>query len=131
MSQLVNLSALDSAARADEGAELHVLHPATGEDLGIVIRLAGTDSAAYRRALSAAANRRPQAGRKKATLEELQAENIEIMAACTLDWSGVSLDGQSMLPFTRKDAVTLYTRFPWIREQADAFMAERAHYLQD
>ena len=42
---LLDLASLDSAAKADDGADLEVLHPVSGEKLGVVIRLAGADSA--------------------------------------------------------------------------------------
>jgi hypothetical protein len=54
MSQF-DLASLDSAAKAEDGAELEVLHPISGEKLGIAIRLAGTDSAVHRKATTAIA----------------------------------------------------------------------------
>ena len=43
-----DLAKLDTAKVAEEGAELHVAHPTTGEDLGITITLIGTDSKTFR-----------------------------------------------------------------------------------
>lgn len=48
MSQF-DLASLDSAAKAEDGAELEVLHPISGEKLGIAIRLAGTDAEATKK----------------------------------------------------------------------------------
>jgi hypothetical protein len=131
MAESIDLSSLDSAARADEGARLHLVHPTTNEELGISLHLAGIDSAAHRRAVSIAANRRAKGGfRKQVTLEQVQEESIETLAACTLAWEGVRVDGKE-LAFSHAAAVSLYTRFPWLREQAEQFISDRANYLQD
>ena len=131
MTEGIDLSSLDSAARADDGAALHIVHPATNVELGITIQLAGIDSAVHRRAVAAAANRRAKGGfRKQITLERVQEENIETLAACTLAWEGVRIDGKD-IAFSHAAAVSLYTRFPWLREQVEEFISDRANYLQD
>ncbi len=130
MSQF-DLASLDSAAKAEDGAELEVLHPISGEKLGIAIRLAGTDSAVHRKATTAIASRRTKGGfRRNINLDDLQAESIEILARCTLSWSGVVLDGKDGPP-SKEAAAALYTRFPWLREQVETFISDRANYLQD
>ena len=130
MSQF-DLASLDSAAKAEDGAELEVLHPISGEKLGIAIRLAGTDSAVHRKATTAIASRRTKGGfRRNINLDDLQAESIEILARCTLSWSGVVLDGKDVPP-RKEAAAALYTRFPWLREQVETFISDRANYLQD
>ena len=130
MSQF-DLASLDSAAKAEDGAELEVLHPISGEKLGIAIRLAGTDSAVHRKATTAIASRRTKGGfRRNINLDDLQAESIEILARCTLGWSGVVLDGKDVPP-SKEAAAALYTRFPWLREQVETFISDRANYLQD
>lgn len=126
-----DLASLDSSAKAERGAELEVLHPVTGEKLGIVILLAGMDSAVYRNAIAAIANRRTkEATRRNISFDDLQKENIEILSRCTLNWSGVVLDGKG-LPYSREAAVSAYTRFPWLREQVETFISNRANYLRD
>ena len=130
MSQF-DLASLDSAAKAEDGAELEVLHPISGEKLGIAIRLAGTDSAVHRKATTAIASRRTKGGfRRNINLDDLQAESIEILARCTLSWSGVVLDGKDVPP-SKEAAAALYTRFPWLREQVETFISDRANYLQE
>ena len=62
--------------------------------------------------------------------EKFEAEGIEVLAACTLGWKGVVVDG-APLPCSRDNAIMLYTRFPWLREQVDQFVSDRSVYLQD
>lgn len=124
----------DVAAKAEEGAELEVLDPANGEPVGAFIILAGADSSAHRKATAAIAKRRMNGVKgfraKSFDPEKFEAESIEVLAACTLGWKGVFLDG-SPLACSRDNAIMMYTRFPWLREQVDQFISDRAAYLQD
>ena len=124
----------DVAAKAEEGAELEVLDPVTGDGVGVFVTLAGADSTAHRKATATIAKRRMTATKgsrnKGFDLEKFEAEGIEVLAACTLGWKGVVVDG-TPLPCSRDKAIKLYTRFPWVREQVEGFISDRSAYLQD
>ena len=121
----------DCATRAEQGAELEVTDPLTGESVGGFITLAGADSSTYRHVSNMLVRRRlKNGGRAVLDPDKLREESIEILAACTLSWKGVIVEGKS-LPCTRENAVMLYTRFPWLKEQAEAFVADRASYFRD
>ena len=132
MSETVfDFAARDCAARAERGACLEVLDPLSGEGTGVSITLAGADSSIYRNASSALVRRRLKNGSRTAfDPDKVREEGIEILAACTLSWKGVVVDGKT-LPCTRENAVMLYSRFPWLREQAESFIADRAAYFRD
>ena len=66
---------------------------------------------------------------KSATSEEFEAETIDILAKCTLSWEKVVLEGKE-LPCTYENAKTVYTNFIWLREQVDAFINDRANFLE-
>lgn len=128
---IVDLAAWDTAEKAEEGAELSLLHPVTGEELGVHIRLAGRDSSAYIKAQRSLLEKRANKYRRKGpSPEDLEKDSRELAARVTLGWSGVVVEGES-LPCTRENALALYTRFPWIREQADAFVHDRENYFRD
>lgn len=122
----------DSAARCEEGVEMEVLDPSTNESTGAFLTLAGVDSGTHRRTSALIAKRRIKSGFRNNGFDpdKFLSENIELLAACTLSWRGVVLSGEA-LPCTKSNAITLYTRFPWLREQAEAFISDRANYLQD
>ncbi len=124
----------DVAAKAEAGAELDVLDPVTGESVGVTITLAGADSAVHRKATATISKRRMASMKgfrnKGFDPEKLDAESVEVLAACTLGWRGVVVDG-APLPCSRDNAIMLYTRFPWLREQVDQFVSDRSAYLQD
>ena len=129
-----DFASLDIAAAADRGAELHVRDPISGQPLevngaSVTIRLAGEDSGAYRHHERAAINRRLEnRQRNKVTAESLETDTINALAAVTLGWSNIGLDGQD-LPFNQANARTLYRRFHWLREQVNEFVATRANFL--
>ncbi len=125
----LDLATLDTAALCEEGAELELTHPKTGEGLGVFITVAGIDSKKWRRALNAIGEKRANK-RSKLTAEEGIAGAVDILARCTIAWRNVTLDGAE-LPCTEENARTLYTRLPWVREQVDTFASDRGSYLQD
>jgi len=132
---MIDLATLDTSATADKGAVMTLLHPVSrqplrdGEGREVTLILAGQDSEAFRKAQRAATNKRLSAkGRTKLTAEELEAEAIELLARCTLGWTGIAFDGRP-LDHSAANAVRLYERLPWVREQADEFIADRANYL--
>ncbi|MBF0394893.1 MAG: hypothetical protein HQL38_19630 [Alphaproteobacteria bacterium] len=132
---MLDLASLDTAAVANSGAVMTLLHPATRQPLAgddgnpITITLAGQDSEAWRKAQRAVSNRRLAArGKSKLTAEDLEAESLAMLAQCTLGWTGVALDGKP-LDCTQANARQLYERLPWVREQADDFVADRANYM--
>lgn len=78
--------------------------------------------------------RREQAARKRGkdanikTAEDYEADSIDLLVACTIDFSGIVLDGAS-LPFNKENAKTIYARFPWIRKQVDEAMGAVENFL--
>lgn len=132
---MFDLATLDTIATAEQGAKLELRHPATDEPLGAVLVLAGADSKTYRRHEAATLNRfldRMAKGKrgKGKSAEEQEREGVEMLVACTLNWSGVVLDGTE-LPCTPENALMLYTRMPWVKEQAREFIMDRWNYLRD
>jgi len=122
-----DLSKLDTAAAADDGATLHILHPFTGERIGMSIVVAGTDSDRYRTARNAML-RKSMRRRTPADPEQLLADDAHLLAASTISWSGAVMDGKEV-PFSEQAAFDLYQRFPWLREQVAEFMGDRANFF--
>lgn len=131
----MDLSQLNTVAGADAGADLVLRNPATDEPLAteegasISITLAGYDSKAARKMRHAMANRRMQRTGGKMTAESLEADGIELLCALTLGWQNIVVDGEP-LEFSADNAAKLYKRFPWIREQVDAFVGDRANFMR-
>lgn len=135
---MLDLSNYDTAAASDEGAVMEVIHPGTGDVIrdpetgeAMTLTLLGVDSTAYQQAFRKNMNRRLNAkakGQDKMTAEQLESEAIERLVLCTKGWTHVGLDGE-VLDCTEANARLVYTRFPWLRMQADEFIADRANFL--
>ncbi len=131
----MDLNDFNLTEKAEQGADLYLEHPGTGEALESdgkkwAIRLAGTDSKQYRNKSRALQNKRLNkvAKGRKADFGGTDLESCELLASCTLGWSGLVKDGQP-LEFSYDAAVDLYMTQLWIREQVDVFVGERTNFL--
>lgn len=133
----MDLATLDSVKAANEGAAMEVLHPTSNVPLKddqenpITITLIGQDSDKVKKRQRLEMNKRLKAGRRSTmTAEELEEQGLELLAFCTVSWSGIKLDGQ-LLDCTADNAMKVYKRVPWLREQVDSFVGDRANFLKD
>ena len=123
-----DLAKLDTAKVAEEGAELRVAHPSTGEDLGITITLIGTDSKTFRDISKSRATASLKKKTREIDLDQNESDAVELLAKCTKGWTGITENGKEVA-FSYDNAVQLYTKYLWLREQIDRFMADRANFL--
>ena len=129
-----------STASADTGVKMSLRHPSTDDALlqddgktPITITLLGSDSKVHKAATAEVINRRlarqaSRGGRVPTTSEGLDADGLTVIVACTVAWDGVRVAGQPQecTPATVRE---LYGRFPWMREQAEAFIGDRRNFL--
>ena len=115
----------------EEGTEMPVLHPVTGELLkddkgqAASIKLAGVDSTIYRKAANLITNRRVKGSRNpKMTAEKLESDTLELISKCTLSWTGILV--KKKVPATPEE---LYEGNKWLRQQAEEWIHDRANYL--
>jgi hypothetical protein len=115
-------------------AVMTVLHPVTGDPMDhdgkpVTITLASADSDVARAARRAGITRRlANPSSKPMTADDLEKQGLHILAACTLEWSGIIWEGKAV-QCGDAEAVSLYTKLPWLREQVDAFVSNRANFL--
>jgi len=128
---------LKLAEAATAGAKLALRHPVTNlplEDDGkpVCLILAGKDSAQYRKAALALERRYQEDARRmrgafQVTPEQRRANELSLLVAVTLGWENAELGGETT--FTPELARALYEQQDWVREQADAFVDDRANFL--
>ena len=123
-----DLATLDTSKVAEEGAELLVSHPTTGEDLDIKIVLIGTDSKTFRDISKIRATMALKKKTREIDLDQNEQDSIELLAKCTKGWSGITENGKEVA-FSYDNAVQIYTKYLWLREQIDRFMADRSNFL--
>lgn len=131
----MDLANLDTMRAATDGVEMSVRHPVTGEPLAddngkpMTITLIGSDSAQCRRIVKEIDDKRLRdvaSGLRPSSQDEDR--EINTIVACTVAWSGILVDG-SAPPYSPANVRMVYTRFAWIREQAAAFVLNRANFL--
>lgn len=134
-----NLQQLSTTEASNQGARMELVHPDTRETLRgddgqpCWLMLLGQESEPYTTAQRRQQNRRLEAAHRRArakpiTAEELDADAMELLIACTIGWGGIEI-GDGVLEFTPLNVRRLYADFPWVREQAEAFIADRGHFL--
>lgn len=121
--------------KADKGATLAIAHPETEEPIeGMTITLLGQDSAVYRKiqlAKQQAILNRMAKGKKMVDLdaEKLAEDTIDDLVKLTVKWTGFEMGGED-LPCTPENCRMVYSDWPWIREQAQEFVANRANFFR-
>ena len=106
--------------------DVKIYHPTTFQETDIVFTVSGTDSKQYRQAVRDVMVRRmatPDADNK-----EFDADEIEILARCTIDFKGLLIDGKEP-PKTLEGITELYKDFPWIKDQVDKFIAKKSNFF--
>lgn len=140
----MDLSAIDTKAAAEAGAVMELKHPATGDVIRkpetsdtpagqdpppVTMTLAGQDSERHKRARNAAVTKRlARRNPGKITGEDADAENLDVLVACVISWDGI-VDNGEPLDCTAKNVRRIFEKYPWAREQAEQFIADRANYL--
>lgn len=149
----IDLNDIDTVKGSNEGFDVSIYHPGTNADIGIIITVLGKDSDAFQEK-SRQQNKKRMAKLTKGGFraqnltpapEEIEADGIALLAACTKGWKTLAvkdkegnivepikdtiLIGGKELPFTEENAINLYGRFPWIKEQVDVAIGDRANFI--
>jgi len=124
----MKLTDFNSVEGSNEGAVLYIEHPVTGEKTDAWIKMAGPDSKLAKQRRTHI--QRLLRGKKNISdidLDTLEKEALETRVALTLDWGKIELDEQ--LKFSEANVRKVYTEYPWIAEQVDAFQGDRSNFF--
>jgi hypothetical protein len=135
---MFDIASLDTRSRSEEGVPMTLVHPKTrgpvprADGSTVNITLLGRCSDTYRekqRELAEKAAEKASRGIRRSR-EEIEQDDIELLVACTRDWSIDSMDGQPF-PFSKDNARRLWgdTRFLWLRDQAVAHVQTDGNFL--
>lgn len=120
----------DLAKAQDDGIDVVILHPKTGESLGITVKVAGPDSDRQKKARNAINNERLRMSRnKRLTAAELEADALKITAASIISWDGVIENGEDVV-LNAESATAILAKYPFIREQLDSAVGDRAGFIK-
>jgi len=129
---MTDISSLSIDSSNDEGAPMTLVHPVTGDDLlnddekPMKIYLVGSDSPEFRVVQSRIDAK--YRSRKPPSFGQKQSHAIELLVACTKRFENLQVEGE-IVSFTDDTAKILYKTFPWIKDQVDEFVGERANHL--
>lgn len=130
----IDLASIDTVKDANQGATVDLYHPTNGKDLGIKVTVLGRDSDKFR-SVQAAQGRKRTAKLQKTNFRggvdanDIEKDGIELLAACTIGWAGMVLNGQEV-PFSLENAIAIYTKYPWIKEQIDTAVSDRSLFTK-
>lgn len=129
----MDLDDLDTTSAAEKGATITIRHPITGEDLEgsdgkpCTLQVLGADSKEWKRAV--ADSMKSTKNRRNLTVADAERSTIEMLARVTTGMSENWVWGKKPLPFSKENITRLYSERPWIREQVDIFVGDRANFL--
>lgn len=117
-----------NAANQERGRWFVLVHPVSGVETGIRLRIAGPDSATQRRAQLALADRLAELAddRGRVSAKDRETARQEALAAVILDWEATE-DGQPV-PFNTASALRLIRAALWVEAQLDFFAADRVAF---
>ena len=135
--KVIDLAAIDTIIGSNEGFDVKIYHPGTMVDLGININVLGKDSDEFQKVSRAQSKKRmakiAKGGFRIQNMtppsEEIEADGMELLAKCTKSWSGVVIDSKE-IEFSYNNALMVYERFPWLKEQVDTAIGDRANFIK-
>ena len=116
--------------QAQDEAWVTILHPVSGAETSMRIRLLSPDSERYRQIDNRIryATTKSMTKRGGLSAEELSESGLQLLIQATVGWENVIFDGQP-IQFSPENVRTVYTDFPFIREQVDRFLGDRRNFF--
>lgn len=129
MTDLITFEGLNG--RQNEGLEFPIVG-ALREPTGITVRVAGPDSERQKKARHKVVDRRlwRQRLRYGDNARYREDEEIELVAAAIMDWSGIEKDGEPF-SYSPENAEYLVRTYRVFRDQIDLFASSRAFFHAD
>jgi hypothetical protein len=113
----------------EQGYPVHIMHPKTGKPLNMTVVVAGPDSKRARRASQKGTDAAIRQQRvKRPSSADIQESYLRQLAETCISWEGFVNNGQT-LEFSVDNAVLVFRKFPFIREQVDAAAGDRANFI--
>lgn len=127
----MDLSNFNTVPAANAGAPMTVRDPSgapivAADGSPVTITLRGRDSEVFLQTERKIIDRRVSHGGSSAAAREQ--DGIDLLAKCTVSWCGIVVEGEE-LECTEANARRVYRDFRFIRDQADAFIGDRSHFM--
>lgn len=113
----------------DEAGEREV----DDEDQPIGVYIVGADSEVYKKRRRQIVDRRLEVAQKKKQVKlsaaEIEDETKQTLVACVTGVKNIKYKGET-LEFSHANVFKLITALPWIEEQIDEAIVDRAHFMK-
>jgi hypothetical protein len=126
---------LDQYEEMSEGV-VRIKDPADGLPTDATVTIAGPNHPERKRIVHARQRKMRAAFQKTGKLQfadpaEEEEEDIQLLVACTFDWSNVGLGGQ-LVPFSREEAKRIYSdpKYRWFRDQVREGLDAREIFIK-
>jgi len=110
-----------TASLHDEGAEVNITNPSTGEVSDVFIKVKGPDSKDFREAIL-------RMNRKG--LEADQDSMVDLLVDITIDWRGVTDEDDEEIEFSKDVIREVYEKSPDVANQVMAFVGDRQNFMK-
>ena len=115
--------------KQDEGIDVEINDPG-GRPTGIVIKVSGPDSERQRKAVQKLQDERLESDDvKPLNSEQIAHRQLRGLAMSVMSWNKFKIDGE-VLSYSEANAVKLFNRYPWIREQVEAKAGRRQAFMK-
>jgi hypothetical protein len=119
---------------SDDAVEMQLYNPVDGTKLdGVVLQVIGQDSQEYRDAarsiLQSAIKKAPKGDITKLGAGDDEYYSAKLKALHIKGWAGIEQDGKP-LEYSKENALELVKKYPWLRDQIDAFVGDRANFIK-
>lgn len=127
----VDLSSLDSAVKAqNEGIDVEIKGIDGKTPIGFSIKVAGPDSDRQRKAVDELTDEYlDREDASATTAAELDRRGLHVLAKSIISWTPIKLDGED-LECSENNAIRLFTRFRFIREQVERKALRRSAFTK-
>jgi len=144
----IDIGDIDTVKGSNEGFDVELYHPGTNADIGIIITVLGKDSDEFQKITRQQNKKRMDRMSKNGfrsgkvappSQDEIDSDNLDMLAGCTTGWKVIDDDGVELgtmlldgdeVPFSTENAKKIYKRFPWIKEQVDTAIGDRANFIK-
>lgn len=121
----MDIDELYTVERHETGAEMQLIDQ-SGNKTDCFIKLAGVDSKLWRKSFGK--HRKEIISNARKDKDSVDA-TADLMASVTLGWRGFTYKGEPV-EFSKTKAKQLYKNAPYILEQVDQFIADRANFTK-
>lgn len=130
--QPFDIANLDVTTHSEEGMDVEIINPRTGEKIGLVITVKGAFSARFQELV--ARQKKRDAIRKNNPVARAVADEdddtAQVLSEVTIGWKGMVENGKEVV-FSKAEAFRVYDKYPIIRGQVLTAALDVANFIKD